>query len=504
MKPAIERYFVAAVIAVVPGTITLHAAARWFGVAGVVAVSVLVLAAAVFVARRLPVSLDGSLRRRRVLSVAWALLGVLTIVQTHRLSAHMADPGSDWWLTTKHEFWSKHACMSAYFYAADLNRQGVSNVYLAEHYPGLNPDAATRPTVQNLVPEDPYQYPPQFLLLPRLAIALSDDFLVIRTVWYLLQAIGFLLVLFLFARWYGGSAGAAAMWLIPVVWISVPVMLNFQYGQFHVSAIALTVGAFLAFERGRSAAGGALLAAAILAKGFPGIVILPLLFGRRWREVGSTTAWAAALTVLAWAVIGWDPFVSFFQYHLPRLRSGVAFAFEQAWPELTDYLLAGNVSPHSLVRKLAQLGVPGMTETIAKSVHGVFAMVLAVAAILSARVRDRRRRGLVWLALINLAAMTSPAAWGDYVPAGTLWLLTFVTVDMVRSRLTAPVVAAAWVFSVLLPGVVPIGSFPSATPSLVLSIVCTLVVAGINFRIVTGALRQEFEVPRARELATQN
>jgi hypothetical protein len=416
----------------------------------------------------------------------------------------MANPENEWWLTTKHEFWSKHACMTAYFYAADLNRQGEPNIYLAEHYPGLNPDAEIKTTVANLVPEDPYQYPPQFLLLPRLAIALSDDFLVIRTVWFLLQALGFLLVAFLLARWYGGAAGTLATWLIPVLWISVPFMLNFQYGQFHVSTIALAIAAFLAFERKRHVAGGALLAAAILAKGFPGILVLPLLFGRRWKDFLSTAAWAVALTGLAWVVIGWDPFAAFFEYHLPRVRSGVAFAFEQVWPELTTYLLAGNVSPHSLVRKLADLGAPGMTETAAKTVHGLFSLGVAAAAVFSARIRSRRHRALAWLALINLASMTSPAAWGDYVPAGTLWLLTFLTGDAARGRRVAPLLAVTWVLSFLLPGVVPIGSFPSATPSLVLSILLTLVLIVFNFRIVTVGLGQEVEVPRARALAAQN
>jgi len=76
-------------------------------------------------------------------------------------------------------------------YAADLNRQGVANVYDARFYPGLNPEAENLATVAHLPPDDPYQYPPQFLLLPRLALLLSNDSLMIRTVWFGIQSLAF-------------------------------------------------------------------------------------------------------------------------------------------------------------------------------------------------------------------------------------------------------------------------------------------------------------------------
>lgn len=92
-------------------------------------------------------------------------------------------------MTTKLPLWAEHACTTAYVYAADLNQQGEPNVYAAEHYPGLNPAAEVHPTPANLVPEDPYVYPPQFLMLPRMAIAMSRDYRVIRAVWYSVQAL---------------------------------------------------------------------------------------------------------------------------------------------------------------------------------------------------------------------------------------------------------------------------------------------------------------------------
>lgn len=485
--PRIERIAVALVIVATVGIIVANTLSFLAGrftpaIAGPlvpIAVAVAGLAAVRALARRLPESIDGALRRRRLVAVMWAILGLATIVQTARLSTYMVDPSYDWVLTTRNEFWSRHMCMQAYFYGADLHRQGETNVYDAAHYPGLNPEAENRATVANLTPDDPYQYPPQFLLLPRIAIALSDDFIVIRALWFAVQALAFFGIAFAFARWIGGKRGTAALLLVPLVWISVPSMLNFQYGQFHVTTIALAVAAFVALESRRHVGGGALLAASILSKGFPGILLIPLLLQRRWKAAAWTGAWMVALTGLALAVLGPDPFVAFVEYHLPRVRSGAAFAFDEVWPQMASLLYAGNVSPFSLVQKLEVLGVPGMSKALAGAVQTTFSVLLVGVAVLAARVRPREDRALVWLALLNLAAMTSPAAWGDYVPVGTLWLLTALAVRSASTTATA-VMAAAWVTSFLLPGVVPIGDFPSEVPSLILSVAITVLLIGFN------------------------
>lgn len=499
MRIALERITLSFIVAACLGLMMWPGLDAIIGGAALPAAVIMALAGGWLVWRRLPRSLDGAARRRPVVAVAWGILAVVTVVQTARLSAYMSDPSRDWWHTTTHEFWAKHMCMSAYFYAADLVRQGEPNVYAAEHYPGLNPGAENRSTVANLSPDDPYQYPPQFLLLPRLAIALSDDFLVIRAVWYSLQALLFALVMFLFARWYGGAAGALAMWLMPLVWISVPSILNFQYGQFHVTTIALAAGAILAFERKKNAAGGGLLAAAVLAKGFPGILLLPLLLTRRWRAVAWTGGWMVALTGLAWIVLGPEPFNAFFTYHLPRVQSGAAFAFDEVWPEFKGWLLAGNVSLFALVRKLGELGVPGITTDLARLVQSIFCVSLIGVATVAGRARSGKQRALVGLALVNLAAMTSPAAWGDYIVVGTLWMLTFVLADATPSARFG--LGALAGFCALLPGIVPIVNFPTPHLAMAMSVVGTLLILATNLWVVVSAVRQPVPIATPARLA---
>jgi hypothetical protein len=147
-------------------------------------------------ARSLPQRVDGYLSRHRRAGIAWIALCLLCCVQLGRLGAHMTDPKVDWWITTDNAMWCDHQCMTAYVFGADLARQGVDNLYDAEHYPGLCRDAKPHTTVDHLQShiEDPFQYPPQFLLLPGMALSLCNDFDRIRTCWFVLQTLGFLAV----------------------------------------------------------------------------------------------------------------------------------------------------------------------------------------------------------------------------------------------------------------------------------------------------------------------
>lgn len=451
-------------LAALPLTLLLGAATAWY------------------IRRRLPTDLTNELtalaRKRTWLTIIWFLLIVFGMVQTARQSLYMADPAREWWLTTRQALWADHACMTAYVYAADLHRQGEPNIYAAEHYPGMNPTVTTHVTVANLVPEDPYVYPPQFLMLPRLAIALSGDFQVIRAVWYSLQSMLMVGVTLLFARWFGGSSGTLALVLTPLLWFSVPSIYNLQYGQIHVTSFLLAMASFVAFERRRDLPGGALLALAILCKGYGSVVLIPLLLWRRWRAMVWTGAWGVGLTLLALIVLGPAPFEAFFSYNLPRLQSGAAFAFEEAWPDFRVVLLAGNLSLFSFVRKLGELGLGGMTDGLARVIHGIFTLSVVGVSMLSGRVRDTRLRALCWLALLNLASMTSPAAWGDYVSFGSLWLLLFLLVGNPPHRQL--LLVGAGLFLALVPGAVPYGEFMPTWLTMGLSMLITLLIVGIN------------------------
>ena len=421
-------------------------------------------------------------------SILWICLVLLLVVQSGRLAAYMADDRVDWWLTTRHEFWAKHMCMPAYLHAVDLHRQGETNLYDARHYPTLVRSAKVHLKIKNMeaYAGDAYQYPPQFLLAPRLALYLTNDFLKIRTVWFCLQLFGFVLIAFLLASWVQTEAGWTPFLLIPVVWVSVPVLQSMQFGQFHLAAICLSLGAMFAFAKERHATGGMLLAAATLGKIFPGILILLLVLQRKWRSLIWTAVFGLAFTVATLLVFGSNPFSSFVSYQLPRLVSGQAFDFTRDWPELTDLIVADNISPVGFVAKLSRLGVPGMSEAVGRGAGTVYSLVVLALALFAGRAcGSRLAQACLWLALLNLAALQSPAAWGDYVPVGTVWLLSLIPLQSLNASFARKLLlGAGWLFSVSLIGIVPMPFIPDGSLPIAISSIAALVIISVNIAVV--------------------
>ncbi len=406
-----------------------------------------------WLAGRLPRSID---RPGRLMAAAWMLLAVVAVVQTGRQAAAMTDHDLGLFITTDHPFWFKHECIGAYLYGAEMAARGEPDLYDPAHYAGLNPDAQPDTALEGVALEDPYQYPPQFLLLPRLALALTHDVATIRVVWYAIQVSLFTAVAVLLALWIGGPGGRAALWLLPLVMVSFPFLHNFQFGQFHLPAVALAVASMLAVERRRPRLGGALLAAAILAKMFPAVLLPYLAIRRRFRALAWTAASGVLITAVALAVLGPAPFAAFTQEHLPRLADGSAFAFDEAWPELADLVVADNQGVFGLARKL------GAGKITAAGVGRLFGLAVLTAAALAGLRRDRAsrlRQGATWLALLGLASLASPGAWGDYVPVTAVWLLSLLAPAFRAGRASAALLGAAWASQGLLVGTMPLGSW---------------------------------------------
>lgn len=428
------------------------------GVAGLALapVAVIVTRGARWIGGRLPPSVDTVARFRPLLAVLWVVLALAAVIQMGRLTTSMTDRQHGFVLTTEHPFWYQHECIGAYLYGAEMTMNGEENVYLADHYLGLNPNASPQSELEGVALDDPYQYPPQFLLVPRLALAITGDVATLRVVWFALQVSLFAAVAALLALWIGGPSGRSALWLLPGVMISFPALHNFQFGQFHLVTIATAVAAMLLVARGRNVGGGALLAAAILTKIFP-VVLLPMLVvQRRYKALAWTAAFCVLFTAVSLVVLGPAPFVAFFDYHLPRLGTGAAFAFDEAWPELTELVVADNQGVFGLARKFGS----------AKNLAGVLAkgfgfLVLVVAALTGLRRSNvpRNWQAALWLSLLGLASLASPGAWGDYVPVTAVWLLSILAAPMTGSRIGRTAFTTALAFEFFLLGTMPIGDW---------------------------------------------
>ena len=434
------------------------------------------------VARRLPRRLDGLAARRPLLALAWLLLGLGSALQTGRLAAFVSDPGLPYGPVLP-DYFDQHTCLAAYLQAAELDAKGEANVYDVRHYPGLDRDAAPTTEVVGMQPylEDPYQYPPPFLLLPKLGLWLSNDYGVLRVGNFALSALLFLGTALALARWIGGRRGLVAGLAIPLVWTSVPTMLGLQYGQFHLASLCLSMLAMLAFERGRRATGGALLAAAITSKLFPVALLLVLLVRRQKQAVVWTLAYLSLFALSGLVFLGPDTYGAFLQYQLPRLLSGEAFAFHEAWPELAALLAAANQSPLGLVQKLGQLGIATPAGAVGL-LNGLHSLALVGAILLFAgRASSPAAQARLWIGLLLLASMRSGGAWADYIMTAGLWTLSFWALELRATRLgrLALSVSAALLF--FLPGIVPLPSLPSVPLMMSLSLLGYLAALWVGF-----------------------
>ena len=399
---------------------------------------------------RLPAGLDGRAREQKVVAALLVLLGVVTVATTTRLSVFMGDSSRpELSLAPDSTFLVTHACLTAYVQGARLAAQGVVNLYDTALWPHLDESAAAYAAPYAPFGLDSFAYPPPFLLLPQLLLAPLRDFAAQRALWFalngLLLAAGFWVV----SRWIGGRAGQRALLLAPLVWIAQPTLVTLQVGNVHVAMVVAVMLALVAFETRRPAAGGALLAFAILSKVSPGLLVVLLLFQRRFREVAWTAAWGLVFVLLSVAVFGVAPIEAFLRYELPRLSSGEAMTF-LAWPES----VAINVGPFGVPFKLELIGIElGDAWAIGRGLGKVYTVVILGLTVLAARRRGGPRSAAeVWLATITLASLQSPLAPG-YVLFSLIWLLSIRAID-VRGWPEAVGAALIWIaMSTGLPGV---------------------------------------------------
>ena len=290
---------------------------------------------------------------------------------------------------------------------------------------------------------------------------LTADYPTLRAGFFAAQTSLFVIVSLLLAVYIGGRSGRSALLLWPLSLSAFPLLHSLQYGQVHVSIIALSILGLLALGSGRAHLGAGCLAAATVGKLFPGVLILWLLGRRQYADVARVAAYAAGLWALSIWAFGATPTAAFFGYHLPRLQSGAAFAFGDAWPELADLVLAANHGVYGLTLKLQSLGLPAMDRTVAALFNRLCGMALALAAVYAgyrSRESARSHQAQTWLALLGLGSLLSTGAFADYVPLTATWLLTLLAVQL-QKPLEFLTVGVVWFAQYTLAFTTPIGDW---------------------------------------------
>lgn len=369
----------------------------------------------------------------RKLAALWAVGSLLAVLPLGRIAVFLADPALvEFSLDPSESFLVRHSCLTAYMHGAILSMEPTANVYDMAFVPSAaDTSLPLPPTAEHFAPFmlDAYGYPPPFLLLPRALLVLTTDFLTQRL---LFGAASLLLLLFACAAAAKTLGGVAErrIWLLTPIFVSSPLVLaTLQVGNFHVAAAALCLLCWVALERRQDGPAGVLLAAATLAKIFPGLLGVLLLMQRRWRAVGFTCLAAAVLCGLSVAVLGTKVWSDFLFYHLPHVQSGDALLFLAG----STREIAFNLAPFGIPFKLDALGVEGWGWAQARIIGDVYTVLLFGLAMLAGRTKgSAQHRATVWMAIVMLASLRSPYA-APFV-LSTMSLVFLLLVAEVRSR----------------------------------------------------------------------
>jgi alpha-1,2-mannosyltransferase len=347
-----------------------------------------------------------------------AIAAALTLV---RLAVFVVVPtAAAWSLRPDNPFQLQHSCVSAYFVAGQKVTE-VPDVYADTLYSYPQADTTGPRKARMLGPfrVDPYEYPPPFLVGPRLLQQVAPDFFDFRRLWFAVNLLVVAVGLIAMASRVDDALGTHTLWLTPLVLAPIGIGTTFQMGNVQLAFIALPLLGMLALERGYGAIGGLLLGYATVSKLFPALLIVYLLLRRDWRSAAWTIGACAALTALTLIDVGWTPFAAFLD-HLPKLLSGEAFPGLTRNPDA----IAINQSVPGIVFKLRFLGGPFWTFGAARIVGWAYTVVLLWALWrLATRRTEAGREPLIWLAILILASLRSPFLPG-YGTFPSVWLAT--------------------------------------------------------------------------------
>ena len=412
----------------------------------------LLMAASPRLSAALPAALDGSFgRENRWRAALWAVGALLAVLSFARIAVFLADPARvDCSLMPADTFLVRHSCLTAYMHGAILSMDPGANVYDLAIVEGVGDSPPLPPTAAHFAPFalDAYGYPPPFLLLPRALLWVTRSFYSQRLLFGAASLALMLYACAAMAATLGGVAGRRAWLLAPILLANPMVLATLQVGNFHLAAVALCLLCWVALERRDDGLAGALLAAATLAKIFPGLLGVLLLMQRRWRAAAFTCAAAVALCALSVSVLGTKVWTDFLFYHLPHVQSGEALRFLDRSPRE----IAFNLAPFGLAFKLRELGFTGWGWPQARLLGSAFTVLLFALAALAGRNKGTAPHRLtVWLAVVMLASLRSPYA-APFILSTVVVLLVVLAAE-VRSRRGLAAFVAFWAFiTVVTPG----------------------------------------------------
>ena len=183
--------------------------------------------------------------------------GVLAVAaQLAWLTPFIIDPNRSTWASGPlGPFPSIHSCVSSYWVAGNVVRT-TPDVYDEALYnlPQADPAAMRRARKLGPFNIDNYEYPPPFLLAPRVLGLAAPDFWHFRRIWFALNFGLVVVAAVLVARRLDERLGTHAVWLTPFVRGRPRHDPTFQAGNVQLAMIALTALAMWALRLARARA----------------------------------------------------------------------------------------------------------------------------------------------------------------------------------------------------------------------------------------------------------
>jgi hypothetical protein len=257
-----------------------------------------------------------------------------------------------------------------------------------------------------------FSYPPIVAVLVKPLAFVS--FPVAETIWLALGLAFVALTWWIASRWLLPSPATAALALLFTV-IQSAVWWNLEQGNMNVPIVLLSVGGVVAAIGRRFLLAGVLIGMAAALKGYPAVLLLPLLLQRQFLAAAIGAAVGGVLT-LAGLLLGGSDSSAYFLRVLPAQLAGSAAEDNYSLSGVAHRLLEANVYHSELVN------LP-LVATIAPAALAV--ALLAASALLPLRL-GRQAAGLAMLNLLAALPLVVTTGWVTTVlfamPAASLML----------------------------------------------------------------------------------
>ncbi|MCB1159578.1 MAG: DUF2029 domain-containing protein, partial [Leptospiraceae bacterium] len=333
--------------------------------------------------------------------ISWFSLGSLSIfLMDFKYSNYSVLPDDS--------FIIKHSCLTAYTHGSILAEDPSLNVYDLSIV-DLKKGDPYPPTAEIFKPFklDAYGYPPPFLLFPKLLLLITKNYMSLRAMFSGISMLIAILTAYILAKTLGNNHEKRIFIFTPLLISSPAIAITLQVGNFHLTAISISLLVWAYLEKNKNAISGTLLSIVTLSKISPGILGIMLVFQKKYKAILSVIISTIIICGITYLVFGGKIWNDFIFYHIPQVQTGRALSFLAESEQNIEF----NIAPFGIPFKLRALGILNIGWKEAKTASNIFSIFLLIITILAAfRKGSPRFRLTIWISILMFGSLKSPYA----------------------------------------------------------------------------------------------